>query len=201
MRREVEWVNRFLDREWLRPLADNTLRSYALDLLHFTRWWDSVNHTDAINQAALSASVLLDYLRFQAGHLPKPAAATINPRVGVVGRALRNGFPDVPSPFAPGFHRFYWRRSPLGDGSPRPALSRLVVKPGAGRGWTAQRSDARSTSCRGRLVMDRACTIFVIGLPWKLWSGGIGPVKTWSAACPLCRLTWDTFTWPIPTGI
>jgi len=76
MGRELEWVNRFLDREWLRRLADNTLRNYALDLLHFLRWWASVNHTDAINQAALSASVLLDYLRFQAGHLPKPAVAT-----------------------------------------------------------------------------------------------------------------------------
>jgi len=128
MGREVEWVNRFLDREWLRRLADNTLRSYALDLLHFLRWWASVNHTDAINQGALSASVLLDYLRFQAGHLPKPAAATINRRVGVVERALRNEFPDAASPFAPGFHRFYWRRSPLGYGCPRPALSRLLVK-------------------------------------------------------------------------
>jgi integrase len=27
-----------------------------------------------------------------------------------------------------------------------------------------------------------------------------GPVKTWSAACPCCRRTWDTFTWPTPTG-
>ena len=126
--REVEWVNRFLDRECVRRLADNTLRSYALDLLHFLRWWVSVNHTDAIRESALSATVLLDYLRFQSGHHPQPAAATINRRVGVVERALRNEFPDTASPFAPGFHHFYWRRPPLGYGRPRPALSRLRVK-------------------------------------------------------------------------
>ena len=128
--REVEWVNRFLDRECVRRLAENTLRSYAMDLLHFLRWWDSVNHTDVISESALSATVLLDYLRFQSGHHPQPAAATINRRVGVVERALRNEFPDTAaSPFAPGFHHFYWRHPPLGYGRrPRPALSRLRVK-------------------------------------------------------------------------
>ncbi|HXP89186.1 MAG TPA: tyrosine-type recombinase/integrase [Bryobacteraceae bacterium] len=125
--REVEWINRFLDREWVRRLAETTLRSYAMDLLHFLRWWASVNHTDTISESALSATVLLDYLRFQAGRLPSPAAATINRRVGVVERALRNEFPDTVSPLPPGFHHFYWRRPPLGYGRPRPALSRLRV--------------------------------------------------------------------------
>ncbi len=35
--REVTWINRFLDRECVRRLAHTTLRSYALDLLHFLR--------------------------------------------------------------------------------------------------------------------------------------------------------------------
>ncbi len=126
--REVEWVNRFLDRECVRRLADNTLRSYALDLLHFLRWWASLNGNDAISESALSSTVLLDYLRFQTGCHPQPAAATVNRRVGVVERALRNEFPHTASPFAPGFHHFYWRRPPLGYGRPRPALSRLRVK-------------------------------------------------------------------------
>src|SRR5579871_39716 len=116
--REVEWVNRFLDREWVRRLAETTLRSYAMDLLHFLRWWVGVNHIDTISESAFSASTLVDYLRFQAGHHPQPAAATINRRVGVVERALRNEFPDTASPFVTGFHRFYWRRSPLGYGRP-----------------------------------------------------------------------------------
>jgi integrase/recombinase XerD len=127
MGREVEWVNRFLDRECVRCLAETTLRSYAMDLLHFLRWWASVNHTDAISEGALSTTVLLDYLRLQVGHHPQPAAATINRRVGVVERALRNEFPDTASPFVPGFRHFYWRRMPLGCGR-RPALSRLRVK-------------------------------------------------------------------------
>jgi integrase len=99
-----------------------------LDLLHFLRWWSSMKHTDAINEEALSATVLLDYLRFQTGYHPQPAAATINRRVGVVERALRNQFPDVASPSAAGFHQFYWRRPPLGYGRPRPSLSRLRVR-------------------------------------------------------------------------
>jgi site-specific recombinase XerD len=128
MGREVAWVNCFLDREYVRRLAETTLRGYAMDLLHFLRWWSSVNHTDAVNENALSANVLLDYLRFQTGHHPRPAAATVNRRVGVVERALRNEFPDMISPFAPGFNQAYWRRPPLGYGRPRPALSRLRVK-------------------------------------------------------------------------
>jgi hypothetical protein len=31
------------------------------------------------------------------------------------------------------------------------------------------------------IVMARVFTIFVIDSPWKLWSSGIDPVKTWSA--------------------
>jgi integrase len=127
IRREVEWINSFLDRERVRCLAETTLRSYAMDLLHFLRWWVSVNHTDAVSERALSATVLLDYLRFQASQLPKPAAATINRRLGVAECALRNEFPNAASPFAPGFHHFYWRHSPLGYGRPRPALSRMRV--------------------------------------------------------------------------
>jgi integrase/recombinase XerD len=125
---DVEWVNRFLDREWARRLAETTLRAYAMDLLHFVRWWDSVNHTDAITEGALRESVLPDYLQFQAGHHPRPAAATINRRMGVVDRALRAEFPDTASPFVPGFHYLYWRRSPLCFSRPHLALTRMRVK-------------------------------------------------------------------------
>ena len=111
----------------MRRLAETTLRSYAMDLLHFLRWWASLHHTDAIVESALSVTALLDYLRFQAGLHPKPSAATINRRIGVVERALRCEFPDAARPFSPGFHHLYWRRSPLGYGRPRPALSRLRV--------------------------------------------------------------------------
>lgn len=126
--REVVWINRFLDRECVRRLADTTLRSYALDLLHFLRWWVSVHQTDALSQGALTESTLLDYVRFQAGQQPRPAAASINRRVVIADRALQKEFPQAPGQFAPGFHQVYWKRSPLTVGRPRPALSRLRVK-------------------------------------------------------------------------
>ena len=69
--RDVEWINQFLDRECVRCLAHTTLRAYSMDLLHFVRWWASVNHSDAISENALP-SVLPDYVRFQAGQQPRP---------------------------------------------------------------------------------------------------------------------------------
>lgn len=78
--REVAWVNRFLDQEYVRSVADSTLRSYAHDLLHFLRWWTGVNQTDVIAEATLNKSTLLDYIRFQANQNPQPAAASINRR-------------------------------------------------------------------------------------------------------------------------
>ena len=63
--REVAWINRYLDREHVRRLADKSLYSYAHSLLHFVRWWESVHHTGDISQQDLTESTLLDYLRFQ----------------------------------------------------------------------------------------------------------------------------------------
>jgi site-specific recombinase XerD len=126
--RQVDWINSYLDQSCVRGLARHTLRSYALDLLHFVRWWADIHHTDAVTEEALTGSALLDYVRFQAGQEPRPAADTINRRVWVVERALRNQFPDAAAQMAPGFQHFYWRRSALGYGRPRPALSRLRVK-------------------------------------------------------------------------
>ena len=60
----VGWINRFLDREYVRRLADKSLYSYAHSLLHFVRWWESVHHTGDISRADLTESTLLDYVRF-----------------------------------------------------------------------------------------------------------------------------------------
>ena len=68
--REVGWINRFLDREYVRRLVDKTLRTYAHNLLHFVRWWESVHHTGEISRADLTESTLLDYLRFQSSRQP-----------------------------------------------------------------------------------------------------------------------------------
>src|SRR5262252_4174916 len=85
--REVGWINRYLDREYVRRLADTTLRTYAYHLLHFVRWWEKVHHTADIRAADLTESTLLDYLRFQSSAQPRLSASTINDRLAVADRA------------------------------------------------------------------------------------------------------------------
>jgi integrase/recombinase XerD len=125
---EVGWVNRYLDREYVRRLAERSLRLYAYDLLHFVRWWASVHETGDVMEQELTESTLLEYLRFQSGLQPRPSGSTINARIAVADRALRNEFPDAPCQIARGFHRAYLHRRPMGLGRPRWAISRLRVK-------------------------------------------------------------------------
>ena len=101
----VGWINRYLDREYVRRLADKALYSYAHSLLHFVRWWESVHHTGDISKADLTESTLLDYLRFQSSRQPPPSASTINDRVACADRAIRNEFPDAPCQVAHGFQQ------------------------------------------------------------------------------------------------
>lgn len=125
---EVDWINQYLDREAVRRLSENSLRLYADELLYFVRWWASIHHTAAVAEGDLTESTLLDYVRFQSAQQPTPAASTINHRVAVADRALRNVFPDSPCQVARGFHQPYLRRRPMGIGRPRVAISRLRVK-------------------------------------------------------------------------
>ena len=126
--REVAWINRYLDREHVRRLADKSLYSYAHSLLHFVRWWESFHHTGDISQQDLTESTLLDYLRFQSSRQPPPSATTINDRVACADRAIRNQFPDAPCQVAHGFHKIYLHRRPMGLGRPRFEISRLRVR-------------------------------------------------------------------------
>src|SRR5215467_6722110 len=126
--RSVGWINRYLDREYVRRLANTTLRTYAHSLLHFVRWWESVHHTGDVRKDDLTESTLLDYVRFQSSQQPRPSASTINDRVAVADRALRNEFPDAPCQIARGFHQCFLHRRPMGLGRPRVAVSRLRVK-------------------------------------------------------------------------
>ena len=126
--RGVAWINRFLDREYVRRLANTSLYSYAHSLLHFVRWWESVHHTGDISKDDLTESTLLDYVRYQSTRQPPPSAATLNDRVACADRAIRNEFPDAPCQVAHGFHQVYLHRRPLGLGRPRFDLSRLRVR-------------------------------------------------------------------------
>jgi integrase/recombinase XerD len=126
--REVGWINRYLDREYVRRLAPRSLRLYAHNLLHFVRWWASMHRTGDIAEGDFTESTLLDYVRFQSTHEPQPSGSTINARVAVADRALRNEFPDAPCQIARGFHQAYLRRQPMGLARPRWAISRLRVR-------------------------------------------------------------------------
>src|SRR5215813_10697492 len=126
--REVGWINRYLDREYVRRLADTTLRLYAHNLLHFVRWWESLHHTGNVREDDLTQSTLLDYVRFQSSQQPRPFPSTINDRVAVAERALRNEFPEAPCQIARGFHQAFLQRRPLGLGRPRVAMSRFRVR-------------------------------------------------------------------------
>ncbi len=143
--REVGWVNRYLDREYVRRLADTTLRAFAYSLLHFIRWWESIHHTAEVVERDVSESTLLEYLKFQSKHEPRVASTTINFRIGVADRALRNEFPDAPMQMAQGFQRCYVRRGPLGLGRrrrPEPVASE-----------SAQASDRAALGGRGRALL------------------------------------------------
>src|SRR6266513_3405342 len=124
----VGWINRYLDREYVRRLANTTLCTYAYNLLHFVRWWESVHYTGDIREGDLTESTLLDYVRFQSGQQPRPSPSIINDRVAVADRAIRNEFPDAPCQVARGFHQAFLRRGPMGLGRPRMMISRVRVK-------------------------------------------------------------------------
>src|SRR5437899_6721394 len=124
----VGWINRYLDHEYVRRLANTTLCTYAYNLLHFVRWWESVRHTGDIREGDLTESTLLEYVRFQSGQQPRPSPSIINDRVAVADRAIRNEFPDAPCQIARGFHQAFLRRRPMGLSRPRLVMSRLRVK-------------------------------------------------------------------------
>lgn len=126
--REVDWVNRFLDRECIRRVAEISRLGYAHSLLHFVRWWEGVHHTAHLIENDLTESTLLDYVHFQSSHDPPLSGCTINSRIAVADRALRAMFPKAPSQVAPGFQVTYWRRVPMGLGRQMPSFSRVRVR-------------------------------------------------------------------------
>jgi site-specific recombinase XerD len=75
--REMDWINKYLDYETLRRLANATLRTYADALLRFLRWWESVHHTEEVTKDGLTESTLLEYVRFQSSQERELTGATI----------------------------------------------------------------------------------------------------------------------------
>jgi integrase len=172
--REVGWTNRYLDREYVLRLSDRTLRFYAHNLLHFVRWWERIHHTGDVVEQELTESTLLEYVRFQSHAERRPSGSTINARVAVADRALRNEFPNCPCQIAPGFHDRLLRRRPMGLGRPRVALSRLRVKTPkrnivplsvdeVARFWSSFRN-ARDLAIVGRMLLQGLRSTEVLAL-------------------------------------
>jgi integrase/recombinase XerC len=124
----VVWINIFLDREYVRRVANGTLSTYAYALLDFVRWWERDHHTGEISAKDLTESTLKDYLRYQSSRRPELAATTINDRVAVADCAIRCKFPNAPCQVAHGYQQAYLYRRPMGLGRPRVGLSRPRVR-------------------------------------------------------------------------
>ena len=141
--RELAWVNYFLDAQKLRQLSLRSLRAYAYDLLHLARWLQDTRHS----LAKLNQSLLLDYVRCQLDHHPKPTPQTINHRLGVLRRLYR-------------FH--YGREIPAGKSHfqhtyrTHPAARLRQVAPQGRHG-----SPTAATPTRGRASLARPGGVFL----------------------------------------
>jgi integrase/recombinase XerD len=119
---EIQLANSFLDALHLRFYSPRTLRIYAYDLAHFTRWW----LPKQMPLESLTASLLDDYVRQQLAQQPPPAPATINHRLTVV-RSLYRFHTQRLSPDATGpIQRTGPTRSSLGYGVAGRRTSRLL---------------------------------------------------------------------------
>jgi hypothetical protein len=88
--RGVGWINRYLDREYVRRLANTTLRIYARNLLHFVRWWESVHHIGDVREGDLASPRSWNVEDLHSRHSELPPAGD---RGTVIERA-RPGFAD-----------------------------------------------------------------------------------------------------------
>ena len=115
---EIAWVNAFLDAQCIRQLSLRSLRAYAFDLLNFARWWDEDRPLSEITE-----STLLDYVRHQLDHEPKPTPQTVNHRLCVLRCWFRFQFGrEIPAGQAH-FQRIYTVRPPLGYGRSRQVIA------------------------------------------------------------------------------
>jgi integrase/recombinase XerD len=120
----VGWANEFLDAQYMRRLSLCSLRAYAYDLLNLAQWFS----TASVKLSELNQSKLLDYIRFQLSHQPRPAAQTINHRITVTHCLYRFHYGREIPPKALGHESAHSRPSPFSRLRTRRVLQRLRVK-------------------------------------------------------------------------
>src|SRR5260370_13172956 len=118
---EIDFATSFLDALHLRFYSPRSLRIYAYDLVHFTRWWLPQQPASI---AALTPQTLSAYVRHQLAEQPPPAPATINHRLTVLRCLYRFHTQQELSP-QPIPHTFSTRSS-LGSGTPHPRPHRTL---------------------------------------------------------------------------
>ncbi len=171
--RELAWANNFLDAQRLRQLSLRSLRAYGYDLLHLARWL----HQTRRSLAKINESCLLDYVRDQLDHEPKPTPSTINHRLGVLRCLYRFHYGHEIPGGKSHFQRTYTTRSTLGYGRPQRRvaiglrlrqLHRVVVPLSAGevaRFWKSFRT-FRDLAIVALMLLDglRSCEILQLQL-------------------------------------
>jgi site-specific recombinase XerD len=171
---EIAWANSFLDAQRIRQLSMRSLRAYAYDLLHFARWWSQLP-TQSLSE--ITQSTLLDYVRDQLDHEPKPTPQTVNHRLVVLQCLYRFHHGAEIPPGQSHFQRTYTKRSPLGYGRPRRAAAfglrlkqpkRVIVPLSAEQVTTFWRSfhAFRDLALVGLMLLDglRSCEVLSLRL-------------------------------------
>jgi integrase/recombinase XerD len=170
---EIAWANDFLDAQHLRQLSPRSLRAYAYDLLHFTRWFQS--QPQALSE--ITESTLLDYVRHQLSQQPQPTPQTVNHRLTVIRCLYRFHLgQEIPSGHSH-FQRTYATRCPVGYGRPHRNVAfglrlkqpRRVIQPlsaeQVSRFWASFRT-FRDLAVVGLMLLDglRSCEILSLQL-------------------------------------
>ncbi len=120
----VAWLNDFLDAQAVRGLAPLTLRMYAVQFLHFGRWWNRV-----YGEWRLPPSTMLaEYIRCQLQEQPPPQTGTINARLGLVHRLCAFHFGEEAGWQDVRLRHHYLRRSLAGYGLGQLRLAQLRLK-------------------------------------------------------------------------
>ena len=162
---EIEWVNRFLDRQRVRGLQELSLCYYGRLLLHFVRWWSQQPGVDVTRWEAgqFTEATLLDYVRAQRAEPRAPAVETINSRSAMLRRLFRFYF-DEAMPHAPCLlQRSYWtpagvrgrKRGPAADFRLRvpPRVIEPLSREQVQRFWASFRT-ARDIAIVGLLLLN-----------------------------------------------
>src|SRR5215472_12917058 len=170
---EIAWANDFLDAQHLRQLSPRSLRAYAYDLLHFTRWFQS--QSQALSD--ITESTLLDYVRHQLSQLSQPTPQTVNHRLTVIRCLYRfHHGQEIPAGNTH-FQRQYTTRCPVGYGRPHRAVAfgirlkqpRRVIQPltaeQVGKFWESFHT-FRDLALIGLMLLDglRSCEILALQL-------------------------------------